>query len=135
MLFYGKLPTISEHPKKTFFLGYFLAEVRSSGLEACNVSEKEDFCKYFLGIFESFENSFLSELFKKNICSGVFRLAVGCRLYSCNRIKKELYYIHFSRYFPKFYQYSFPTYPHKIICDEVCRVLGCTRDRFLKVLT
>ena len=107
MLFYGKLPTISEHSKKTFFLGYFLAEVRSSGLEACNVSEKEDFCKYFLGIFESFENSFLSELFKKNICSGVFRLAVGCRLYSCNRIKKELYYIHFSRYFPKFFQCSF----------------------------
>ena len=93
MLFYGKLPTISEHSKKTFFLGYFLTEVRSSGLEACNVCEKEDFCKYFLRIFESFENSFLSELFKKNICSGVFRLAGGCRLYSCNRIKKELIFL------------------------------------------
>ena len=94
--------TISEHSKKTFFLGSFLTEVRSSGLQACNVSEKEDFCKYFLGIFKILENSSLSELFKKNICSGVFRLAVGHRLFSCNRIKKELYYIHFSGYFPKF---------------------------------
>ena len=43
---------------KTFFLGSFLTEVRSSGLQACNVSEKEDFCKYFLGIFEILENFF-----------------------------------------------------------------------------
>ena len=53
---YYILPTVSEHPKKTFFLGFFLVEVRSSWLQACNVSEKEDFCKLFLGIFEIFEN-------------------------------------------------------------------------------
>ena len=90
--------TISEHSKKTFFLGSFLAEIRSSALQACNVSEKEDFCNNFWGIFEILENSFHSELFKKNICSGVFRWAIGCGLYLCNRIKKELYYIHFSGY-------------------------------------
>ena len=94
--------TISEHLKKTFSLGSFLTEVRSSGLEACNVSEKEEYCKYFLGIFEILENSFLSELFKKNICRGVFRSAVGCWLHSCNRNNKELYYIQFSGYFQKF---------------------------------
>ena len=50
--------TISEQSKKTFFLGSFLTEVRSSGLQACNVSEKEDFRNYFLGIAEILENSF-----------------------------------------------------------------------------
>ena len=85
--------------RKHFSWGLFWLK---SEIQACNVSEKEDFCKYFLGIFEILENFFLSELFEKNICSRVFRLAVGCRLYSCNRIKKELYYIHFSGYFPKF---------------------------------
>ena len=59
-----QLPT-SEHSKKTFFLGSFLAEIRRSGLQACNVSEKEDFCNYFLEILEILENSFLSELCKK----------------------------------------------------------------------
>ena len=29
---------------------FFLAEVRSSGLQACNVSEKKTFYNYFLGI-------------------------------------------------------------------------------------
>ena len=50
--------TISEQSKKTFFLGSFLTEVRTSELQACNVSEKEDFCNYFLGIAEILENSF-----------------------------------------------------------------------------
>ena len=52
--------TISEHSKKIFFLGFFLTEARSSELQACNISEKADFCKYFLEIFEILENSFLS---------------------------------------------------------------------------
>ena len=95
--------TISEHSKKTFFLGSFLTEVKSSGLQVCNVSEKEDFYKHFLGIFEILRDSFLSELFKKNICRGVFRSAVGRRLHSCNCNKKELYYIHFYGYFQKFW--------------------------------
>ena len=81
--------TISEHSKKTFFLGSFLTEVRSSGLQACNVSEKEDFCKYFFGIFEILENSFLSELFKKNICRGVFRSAVDEDCFHAIVLKKD----------------------------------------------
>ena len=86
---YYILPTVSEHSKKTFFLGFFLAEVRGSGLQACNVSEKEDFCKLFIRIFEIFENSFLSELFMKNICIGDFRSAIGCRLYRAILLKRN----------------------------------------------
>ena len=80
----------------------FFPEVRNSGLKTYNVREKEQFCKYFSGIFEILEHSFLSDLFKKSICSGVFSSAVGCRIYSINCIKTELYYIIFSGYFPKF---------------------------------
>ena len=52
----------------------------------------------------SFANNFqeFSDLFKKSICSGVFSSALGCRIYSNDCIKKELYYIIFSGYFPKF---------------------------------
>ena len=114
------METISEHSKKTFFLGSFLTEVRSSGLQACNGCEKEDFCKYFLEIFKILENSSLSEFFKKNICRGVFRSAVGCRLFSCNRIKKELYYIHFSGYFPKF---SVQLFQHTLIKLSVTKFI------------
>ena len=119
---------------QTFFLGSFLAEVRRSGLQACNVSEKEDFWKYFLGLFEILENSFLSELFEKNICSGVFRSALCCRLCSCNRIKKELYsttYIFLDIF--KVFGAAISTYPHKTICNGVYRVPSCTRDILLKL--
>ena len=85
-----------------FFLGSFFPEVRNSGLQTYNVREKEQFCKYFSGIFEILKHSFLSDLFKKSICSGVFSSAVGCRIYYIKCIKKELYYIFFSGYFPKF---------------------------------
>ena len=117
--------TISEHSKKTFFLGSFLTEVRSSGLQACNGCEKEDFCKYFLEIFKILENSSLSEFFKKNICRGVFRSAVGCRLFSCNRIKKRTLVHTFFWIFSKVFSAAISTYPYKIICDEVYRILDC----------
>ena len=111
---------IWEHSKKTFFLGSFLTEIKSSGLQAFNVSEKEDFCKYFLGIFEILENFFLSDLFKKYISRGVFRSTVGCRLFSCSRIKKELYCIHFSGYFPKF---SMQLFQHTFIKLSVTKFI------------
>ena len=82
--------------------------------------EKEDFCKYFLGILEILENSLLSEFFKKNICRGVFRSTVGCRLFSCNRIKKKLYYIHFSGYLPKF---SVQLFQHTLIKLSVTKFI------------
>ena len=88
--------------KGNIFLGSFFPKVRNSGLQTYNVSEKEQFCKYFSGIFEILEHSFLSDLFKKSICSGVFSSVVGGRIYSISCIKKELYYIIFSGYFPKF---------------------------------
>ena len=85
--------------RKPFSWGLFF---RNSGLQTFNVREKEQFCKYFSGIFEILEHFFHSDLFKKSFCSGVFRSVVGCRIYSINCIKKELYYIIFSGYFPKF---------------------------------
>ena len=88
--------------KGNILLGFFFHEVRNSGLQTYNVREKEQFWRCFSGIFEVLEHSFLSDLFKKSICSGVFSSAVGCRIYSINCIKKKLYYIIFSGYFPKF---------------------------------
>ena len=112
--------TISEHSKKIFFTGSFLTDVRGSGLQVCNANEKEDFCKYFLGFFEIFENSFLSKLFKKNICRRVFRSAVDRRLHSCNRNKKELYYIRFSGYFQKL---SVQLFQHTLIKLSVTKFI------------
>ena len=69
----------------------FFPEARNSELQTYNVREKEQFSKYFSGIFETLEHSFLSDLFKKSICSGVFSSSVGCIIYSINCIKKKLY--------------------------------------------
>ena len=82
--------------------GSFFPEVRNSWQQAFNVREKEQFCKYFSGIFEILEHSFLSDLFKKRIYKGVFSSVVGRRIYSINCIKKELCYIIFCGYFSKF---------------------------------
>ena len=105
--------------KKTFFLGYFFAKVRNSGLQPYTVREKEQFCKSFSGIFKILEHSFLSNLFKKSTCSGVFSSAVGCRIYWISCIKKELYYSLFFWTFPKVFGAAISKYPHKIICDGV----------------
>ena len=88
--------------RKHFSWGSFFPEVRNSGLQTYIVREKDQFCKYFSGIFESLEYLVLSDLFKKSICSGVFSSAVRCRICSISCIVKELYYIIFSEYFPKF---------------------------------
>ena len=110
----AKFQLFQNTERKHFSWGLFFPEVRNSGLQT--VREKEEFCRYFSGIFEILEHSFLSDLFKKGICSGVFTSAVGCRIYSISCIKKELYYIIFSGYFPKL---AISKYPHKIICDGV----------------
>ena len=73
--------------RKHFSWGLFFPEIRNSGLQT--VREKEQFCKYFSGIFEILEHSFLSDLFKKSICSGVFSSAVGCRIYSSIALKRN----------------------------------------------
>ena len=111
ILFYAKL--FQNTQRKHFSWDLFLTEVRSSGLQACKISEQEDFCKNFLGIFEISENSFLSELFKINICRGVFRSAVGCRLHSCNRLKSNSTTYIFLDIFKSFWC-SYSTYPQKI---------------------
>ena len=82
----AKFQLFQNTERKHFSWGLFFPEVRNSGLQTYHVREKE----------QSLEHSFLSDLFKKSICSGVFSSAVGCRIYSINCIKKELYYIIFS---------------------------------------
>ena len=93
----AKLQLFQDTERKHFF-----PKVKNSGLQTYNIREKEQFCKYFSGIFEILEHSFFSDLFKKSTCSGIFSSAVGCRIYSINCIKKELYYIIFSGYSPNF---------------------------------
>ena len=56
--FFGKLPTISEYSKKTFFLESVFAEVRNSGLQDCNVREKGTVLERFFGNFRIFITSF-----------------------------------------------------------------------------
>ena len=55
----GKLPIISEHSKKTFVLEPVCAKFRNSGLQACNVRKKGQFCRDFSGIFKILEHRFL----------------------------------------------------------------------------
>ena len=81
-------------------------------------------------LFRNFqEHSFLSDLFKKSICSGVFSSAVDCRMYSINCFKKELYYIIFSGYFPKLLVFQntlkFQNTLIKLSVMELSIVLGC----------
>ena len=49
--FNGKLPTISEYPKKAFFLESAFPEVRNSGLLVCSVREKGTVWKRFFWNF------------------------------------------------------------------------------------
>ena len=41
-----------QNTERKHFLGSFFPEVRNPGLQTYNVREKEQFCKYFSGIFE-----------------------------------------------------------------------------------
>ena len=51
----AKFQLFQNTERKHFFGGgHFFVEVRDSGLQAYNVREKEQFCKYFSGIFEIF---------------------------------------------------------------------------------
>ena len=52
----AKFQLFQNTERKHFSLGFFFPEVGNSGLKAYNVREKEQFCKYFPGIFEILEN-------------------------------------------------------------------------------
>ena len=56
----------------------------------------------FLGISKTFKHSFLFEHFQKSIRGVAFNFLVGWRLHSYNFIRTKVYYIRFSKYFPKF---------------------------------
>ena len=89
ILFYGKL-------FENIFLGVVFDWSQKFWVAGLQRQWKRRFLQVFFRNFRNFRKFFLSELFKKNICRGVFRSAVGCTLFWCNRIKKKLYYIHFS---------------------------------------
>ena len=97
----AKFQLFQNTERKHFSWGLFFF-LKSEILSCRPITLEKKNSKYFSEIFEILEHSFLSDLFKKSICSGIFSSAVGCRMYSINCIKKELYYIILSGYFPKF---------------------------------
>ena len=73
--------------------------------------------------------------------SGFFNPIVGYRMKSYNFIKRELYYIHFSGYFPKFLVQQFQNILMRTSEMEFRRVLkmfllkrDSSRDYFFKIL-
>ena len=78
VLFYGNyFRTLKEN----IFLGVFFDWSQKFWVAGLQRQWKRRFLQVFFRNFEILENSFLSELFKKNICSEVFRSTVGCRLF------------------------------------------------------
>ena len=92
-------------------MGSIFVEVRYSGLESV---EKN--------VFDNFlvirKHPFFSEQFQKSICSGGFSVVAGCRLQSCNFIKKEPRH-KFFLIFSKVLGADISKCPHKNICDGV----------------
>ena len=97
----AKLQLFQDTERKHFSWGLFFlkSEIPAADLQRYR---KRTVVQILFRNFQNFRTFFLSDLFKKCICSGVFSSAVGCRIYSINCIKMELYYIIFSEYFPKF---------------------------------
>ena len=62
----AKFKLFQNTERKHFSWGFFYPEFRNSRLQTYNVREKE----------QSLEHSFLSDFFKKSICSGVFSSSI-----------------------------------------------------------
>ena len=69
--FSGKLPTISEYSKETFFLESAFADVSNSGLQDCSVGEKGTFLQGFFWNFRNFRKPFRYWALSECICSAV----------------------------------------------------------------
>ena len=92
-----KLPTILEHSKETWSWSW---SQKNSGLQACNVTEKWTVVQNIFWSFRKFRTSFpFLALPEKYHC--FFSPIVGCRLYSCNCIKRELHYLCFLHHYPR----------------------------------
>ena len=85
-----KLLTILEHSKGTCSWSRKILDCRPVTLEKNGQS-----CKTFFGVFENLEHGLLFQHFEKSIYNCFFSPIVGCRLYSCNCIKRELHYLCF----------------------------------------
>ena len=77
----AKFQLFQNTERKHFSWGLSFLKSEILGCRPTTLEKKKQFCKYFSGIFEILEHSFLSDLFKKSICSGVFSSAIGCRIY------------------------------------------------------
>ena len=86
-------------------------EAGYSGLESVEKNVFDNF-------LEICKHPFFSEQFQKSICSGSFSAVAGCRLQSCNFIKKEPRYKVFL-IFSKVLGADNLKCPHKNICDGV----------------
>ena len=97
-----KLPTISNHAKETFFMESVFTKVKYSGLQGCSVWEKINTFAKILCNLQNFRTLFPDYALPECIFSAIFNLEVGCRLYSCNCIKRKFHYMRFSDNFSKF---------------------------------
>ena len=110
----------------------FFCSAGNSELLTGNVREKGSFYKrLFYENAEILERLFLSEHFQKIVCSGVYNSIIRCRMKSYNFIKRELCYIHFSGYFPKFSVQQFQNTLVRASVMEFRRVLGFRLVLFL----
>ena len=76
----AKFQLFQNTERKYFPWGLFLLKLEILGCRPTTLEKKNSFTNNFSGIFEILEHSFLSDLFQKSICSGVFSSAVGYRI-------------------------------------------------------
>ena len=77
----AKFQLFQKTERKHFSWGPFLLKSEILGCRPTTLEKQNSFANNFSGIFEILEHSFLSDLFKKSICSGVFSSALGYRIY------------------------------------------------------
>ena len=106
------------------FLGVFFVKLEILNCRLLTLEKRDRSPKTFLNM-PKFQTilSFLSGSMK-SICDKVFN-PIGFRMQSCNFIQKELYYIHFSGYFPKILVQQFQNTLMRASVMAFRRALGC----------
>ena len=104
--------------RKHFSWGLFLLKSEILGCRSTTLEKKNSFANTFKEFLKFWNILFF--LTSSRIVS-----AVGCRIYSINCIKKDLYYILFSEYFPKFSVQLFQNTLINLSVVEFSIVLDC----------
>ena len=90
-----------------FFLECSFLKSEILNCRLVKLRKRDCFAKVFSESVKVLEHLFLSDYFRKMICSGIFNPIENCKMKSYSFIKMELYYIHFSGCFPKFSVHQF----------------------------